>query len=181
MPLVVNSLFISVANNMAVGPYHLAQLCCLFLLANSARSEFQNDFTPEFHSLKVVTINPLKHNTDYQKVVFEVQGRNIVNGIRIKATKIPSERNSLCPETLDVSYNISDVKTSEFNSGRYVFIVPKSVEGKIYLCLPQNIRTDNGDKIPPTVLHSSIYKWYHQGNDISIDLPKLEQEETQNA
>ncbi|XP_045469016.1 unextended protein [Harmonia axyridis] len=165
---------------MAVGPYHLAQIFCIFLLANSARSTPTSAFTPEFNSLKVVSIKPSCQNEDYNKIEFEIQGRNIVNGIRIKATKIPSERNTLCTETLDVSYNISDVATSEFKSARYVLIVPKSVEEKIYLCLPHNLHSST-DKIPASILNSAKYLWYHQGNDISIDLTHQCAKDNQNA
>ncbi|KAL3276481.1 hypothetical protein HHI36_011862 [Cryptolaemus montrouzieri] len=164
---------------MAEVPYHLAQIFFIILLGINVRVEGNIILTPEFSSLKVVTIEPSRYNADYNKVTFDVQGRNLVNGLRIKATKTPSERNTLCSENLDVSYNISDVSTSEFKYARYSLLVPKNIYGKIYLCLPHDTGSENEVKIPASVFNSAVYKWYHQGNNISIDLPTPEKEDKQ--
>ncbi|KAK9874942.1 hypothetical protein WA026_005759 [Henosepilachna vigintioctopunctata] len=158
---------------MAEVPYHLAQLFFILLLRHSARAE-SSDLAPEFSSLKVVSVEPSIHNADYIRVLFDVEGRNINNGIRIKATKTPSERNTLCTDYLDVPYNISEVWPSDFLSARYKLLVPNNVLGKLYLCLPHNNGFSKGKNIPSSVLNSAMYDWHHQGTDISIELPQFE-------
>lgn len=132
-----------------------------------------NGFAPEFNSLEQISvIDSLVRDEDYKKVLFEVRGRNIYNGMQIKVTKDKSEKNTECENFL-VSYNVSELSTDEFKTARYELTVPNSVQGIVYLCLPHQVK-ENSELIPPSIFESDFFKWYHQGSNVTLNLTSSE-------
>ncbi|XP_074033654.1 metal transporter uex isoform X2 [Leptinotarsa decemlineata] len=126
---------------------------------------FVDEYAPVFNSIEVKP--PVEHE-DYKTIVFEVRGRNIHNGIQVKATKSEFERGAECQDLNQFNYHISEIRTLEYKWGKYELRVPKDVQGNIYLCLPRKVEKDSG--LVPS-LFSSVYKWYSQGPNVTIDVP----------
>nr|XP_023017466.1 metal transporter CNNM4 [Leptinotarsa decemlineata] len=126
---------------------------------------FVDEYAPVFNSIEVKP--PVEHE-DYKTIVFEVRGRNIHNGIQVKATKSEFERGAECQDLNQFNYHISEIRTLEYKWGKYELRVPKDVQGNIYLCLPRKVGKDSG--LVPS-LFSSVYKWYSQGPNVTIDVP----------
>lgn len=124
---------------------------------------------PEFSSIEQKIA---KEDADYKEILFEVRGRNIRGGLQIKTTTENSDRNSECHD-LNFSYDISERQHSEFKWAEYILRVPKSVQGFVYLCLQQRIKSKNAELNPQ--IFNSGYKWIHQGPDIKLDLSAVTQ------
>lgn len=123
-----------------------------------------DDFTPEFHALKQLS---LSENADYKKVTFEVRGRNIGKGISIKATANKSNRNAEC-KNLKSNYNVSEIQTNEFTWAQYALYVPLDAQGDIYLCLPKQVKKNSGTIGP--WFTNEFFKWFHQGPNVTINI-----------
>ncbi|KAF2894478.1 hypothetical protein ILUMI_11678 [Ignelater luminosus] len=123
---------------------------------------------PEFYSLSVLNVeNNSSNNANFKKIEFQVHGRNIHDGMHVKATKTEAVRNAECREDLK-NYNISEIWTTA-QEARYVFLVPQSVKGNIYLCLPRVVVNNvNNVYIPPSVFGGSLNTWHHQGENVTI-------------
>lgn len=134
------------------------------LLDRASLALVPDQFAPEFNSL--TQKSPVDYE-DSKKIVFEVRGRNIHSGIKIKATKDKSDRDTEC-EDLKVLYNVSEIQTFEFQKAQYELTVPKNVQGNIYLCLPRKVRENTGQV--PSLYNSVFYKWYHQGPGVFVDV-----------
>lgn len=123
---------------------------------------------PQFYSLSVLNVeNNSSDNANFKKIEFQVHGRNILDGMHIKATKTEAVRNAECREDLK-NYSISEIWTTA-QEARYVFLVPQSVKGNIYLCLPRVV-VNNVNNIynPPSIFGGSLNTWYHQGENVTI-------------
>lgn len=122
-----------------------------------------DELAPEFTSIEQKFV---KGDADYNQVFFSVRGRNIRSGLQIKATTTKSDRNSECHD-LNFNYNISERQNSDLKWAQYELKVPKSVQGFVYLCLPQ--RVDNNNAGLNAAIFKSGYKWIHQGPEIRLD------------
>lgn len=129
-----------------------------------AQIPVDDEYAPEFISIEQKVI---KENADNKEVLFDVRGRNIRGALQIKTTSAKSDRNSECHD-LSLNYNISERQNSDFKWAQYVLTVPKSVQGIVYLCLPQRVKNSNAGLTPQ--IFNSEYKWIHQGPDIKLDL-----------
>ncbi|CAH1118973.1 unnamed protein product [Phaedon cochleariae] len=139
-------------------------LCCfLILLCPSFTAFSDNVYSPEFYS---VSQEPPVENEDYKKIRFEVRGRNIHKGVRIKATENKSERGVEC-EDLKSNYNFTEIQTFEFQKAEYELTVPRNLQGNIYLCLPSQVIKNSG--VPP-LFNSEIFKWFSQGPNVTLDI-----------
>lgn len=123
-----------------------------------------DELAPEFTSIEQKIT---KENADYKEILFEVRGRNIRGGLQIKTTTAESDRNSECHD-LNFSDNITERQHSDFKWAEYELKVPKSVQGFVYLCLPQRLKNNNAELNPQ--IFNSGYKWIHQGPEIKLDL-----------
>lgn len=120
---------------------------------------------------------------DYKKIVFELHGRNIQKGTLVRVTDLPSARNELCKadlkQTQNINYNVSELWTHEFVTGRYELYLPTRFNGLLYFCLPHGIQNtdDSTSWIPPNLIKSDLYhKWYHQGPNITLNTSTNETE-----
>ncbi|XP_049821348.1 unextended protein isoform X2 [Aethina tumida] len=152
-------------------------ICSLLLILNKYELiGAADEGAPEFYSLNVIKItdNLNEKNVDYKEVVFEVQGRNIPDASQIKTTAKVSEKSSLCEDSKLNDYKISVVS----GSTRFKIAVPESVQGNLYFCLPRKFKENDG-RIPPNILDSQFFKWYHQGPNITINVLPSETEKKQ--
>lgn len=138
----------------------------LSVVSGGFAAQINDDFAPEFHSIKQTAIT---ENVDYKKIVFEVRGRNIKSGIAIKATASnTTDRNRECSEDLKFHYNFNELQTHEFQWAQYELTVPRDARGEIYLCLPRRVRNNHGFVTP--IFSGDFFTWFSQGPDVKLNL-----------
>nr|CAI5830517.1 unnamed protein product [Callosobruchus analis] len=143
----------------------LKYLLLVLFLQVSGAYVVKDEFVPELNSLEIKSV---KENADSKQVTFEVRGRNLQSTTQIKATKIKAEKDSVCEE-FDSNFNFSLIENSEATKAQFLLTVPKNVKGVIYFCLPRQVK-ENSALVPP-IFKGEFVRWYHQGPDLSYNLP----------
>lgn len=138
----------------------------LYLSTTVVNSE--DKFAASFDSL--FQSNNITKNANFNKVRFEVRGRNIYPDLEIKTTKEKAARNTLCIDE-NLNYPIENIVTKN-DSAVYEISVPRDTGGDFYLCLPhKNPGFTDGNKMPPNLLQGGPKTWHHQGPEIVVKVP----------
>lgn len=141
------------------------QVITLFIVSFFSTCSASHSNYSEIYSLSVVKIdNVLVNNDNFKKVVLEVHGKNIYNGMQIKISKTKTQRNVECGQDL-INYNVTQVATSLIKA-RYLLIIPRSVTGDIFLCLPRTVQNLNNIFSDSTAGDS----WIHQGKNVTFNI-----------
>ncbi|XP_017785691.1 PREDICTED: metal transporter CNNM4 isoform X2 [Nicrophorus vespilloides] len=134
------------------------------VLLQSARTVHAHD-QAVFDSLRLIRTGAAEEDNleGSRKVWFEVAGRGLYQGIgnNILVTDAKELKGSECAVSKDrlIQTNLTEIVV-EHNSARFAMVIPLSVEGEVYFCLPRSAVNDD-EIISPA-------GWYHQGTTVAI-------------